>query len=70
VLLFDDEPGVPAIVSGLAAAVRADPTLVPRMQDALVRVLAAKGIGECSISAPDAALGAIGASRPLVANGL
>ena len=47
VLLFDDRPSVPAVLSALVAAMTAEPKLAARAVDANLRVLAAKGRPVC-----------------------
>lgn len=47
VLLFDDEPGVAQIISGLTDAGNADKALAARAVDANLRVMVAKGIPLC-----------------------
>ena len=47
VLLYDDDPNVVAVIDALTNIVQADPTLWPRVLDANLRVLAAKGLPIC-----------------------
>ena len=52
ILLYDDDPKVVSIIDGLTAVVEADPTLLPRVLDANIHVLAAKGIAPCAPGSP------------------
>ena len=53
ILLFDDEPDVGEIISGLTNAIEAEPKLRPRLVNAATNVLRAKGIPLCA-GAPSA----------------
>ena len=50
VLLYDDDPNVASVIDSLTEVVQADPTLWPRVVDANLRVLAAKGLPICTPS--------------------